>query len=230
MASESLTIGEVAAQAGVNVQTLRYYERRGLLKEPRRNYPSGHRQYPSDAVAFIRSIKQAQSLGFTLDEIDEFVRLAERRPAKAGEALAASATRKLAEIDDKVAALRTMRLGLETLIEQRCDSLTSCSCGKGCPVGPSVETRVALLAEAAASSGATSNKARGVGMMAAAATACLACFLPAIVGGGLAVGAVGSLSVVDAPFDLVLVAGGAAIGAAAVGGAFAFRRRGGAAC
>ena len=80
MAGETLTIGEVAAKAGVNVQTLRYYERRGLLKEPYR-HPSGRRQYPSGAVDFIRSIKRAQSLGFALDEIERLLVLAERRPS-----------------------------------------------------------------------------------------------------------------------------------------------------
>jgi DNA-binding transcriptional MerR regulator len=63
-------IGELAEQAGVNVETLRYYERRGLLPEPVRS-PGGHREYGEDAVRFVRAVKEAQTLGFTLAEIEE---------------------------------------------------------------------------------------------------------------------------------------------------------------
>jgi DNA-binding transcriptional MerR regulator len=59
---------EVAAQARVNTQTLRYYERRGLLPEPTRT-PSGYRNYGDDAVRVVRFVKRAQQLGFTLDEL-----------------------------------------------------------------------------------------------------------------------------------------------------------------
>jgi DNA-binding transcriptional MerR regulator len=63
-----LRTGEVAERAGVNVQTLRYYERRGLIAEPVRTV-GGHRAYPPDTVGLIGIIKAAQRLGFTLDEI-----------------------------------------------------------------------------------------------------------------------------------------------------------------
>jgi len=72
--SGAIRIGEVAARAGVNVQTLRYYERRGLLKPPARR-PSGYREYSPDAVRVVRFIKRAQQLGFTLDETGELLRL-----------------------------------------------------------------------------------------------------------------------------------------------------------
>jgi len=72
--SHTLRTGEVAAQAGVNVQTLRYYERRGLLKEPARR-ASGYREYPPDSIGLIRFIKRAQELGFTLTEIEDPLRL-----------------------------------------------------------------------------------------------------------------------------------------------------------
>src|SRR4029453_16136340 len=66
--------GAGAEQAGVNVQTLRYYERRGLLpRTPRRD--SGYREFPADAVRIVRFIKRAQDLGFTLDEVEELLRL-----------------------------------------------------------------------------------------------------------------------------------------------------------
>lgn len=79
MDRETLRTGEVAARAGVNVQTLRYYERRGLLKEPERR-TSGYREYPADAVQLIRFIKRAQELGFTLSEIDRGLAPPAQRP------------------------------------------------------------------------------------------------------------------------------------------------------
>lgn len=74
MDRETLRTGEVAAKAGVNVQALRYYERRGLLEEPERR-ASGYREYSPDAVRLIRFIKRAQELGFTLNEIEDLLRL-----------------------------------------------------------------------------------------------------------------------------------------------------------
>lgn len=60
--------GRVAAEAGVNLRTLRYHERRGLLDEPRRTL-GGHQLYPPETVTVLRMIKTAQRLGFTLDEV-----------------------------------------------------------------------------------------------------------------------------------------------------------------
>jgi len=59
-----MRVGEVAERAGVNIETLRYYERRGLLPEPDRS-PSGHRRYDEETVRFLRAIKEAQAVGFT---------------------------------------------------------------------------------------------------------------------------------------------------------------------
>ena len=70
MSETGLRSGAVAAAAGVNVETLRYYERRGLLREPSRSL-GGHRLYPAEAVTTLRVIKAAQQLGFTLDELRE---------------------------------------------------------------------------------------------------------------------------------------------------------------
>jgi MerR family transcriptional regulator, mercuric resistance operon regulatory protein len=67
-----LRTGEVAAAAGVNLQTLRYYERRGLLAEPERTL-GGHRVYPEQTVTVLRVIKAAQRLGFTLEEVAELL-------------------------------------------------------------------------------------------------------------------------------------------------------------
>ena len=224
MTENRLSIGEVATRAGVNVETLRYYERRGLLKEPPRHL-SGHRQYPPDAVDFIRSIKQAQTLGFTLDEIEELVAVAERRPARSGEALAAGAQRKLAEIDQKMAALRDMRSGLEAIVEQRCDSLVRCTCGKGCPVGPAPERRVATQAPVASLGPAPSRRRWWLTVVPVAVVACLACFLPAVLAGGLALGSVSLFSAVDAPADLSLPTLGVLAGVSGTVGFSAFQRR-----
>jgi len=60
-----MRIGEVARRAGVNVETLRYYERRGLLDEPPRGI-NGHREYDEETVRFVKAVKEAQRLGFTL--------------------------------------------------------------------------------------------------------------------------------------------------------------------
>src|SRR2546425_8349153 len=75
-----LTIGQVATAADVNIQTIRYYERRGLFPTPRRT-PAGYRQYAGDAVARLRFIKHAQELGFSLKEIQELLGLRVRHGA-----------------------------------------------------------------------------------------------------------------------------------------------------
>lgn len=69
-----LTIGEVARQAGVGVETVRFYERQGLLEEPERR-ASGYRQYDEEAVAILRFIRRAKELGFTLREIKALLAL-----------------------------------------------------------------------------------------------------------------------------------------------------------
>src|SRR5688572_27027868 len=74
IAMNVLTIGQLAKRAGVNLETIRYYERRGLLSEPPRR-ASGYRQYRPDVVARIRFIKRAQELGFSLNEIHELLSL-----------------------------------------------------------------------------------------------------------------------------------------------------------
>ncbi|MFI1920295.1 MerR family transcriptional regulator [Nocardia sp. NPDC020380] len=77
--------GELAARAGVNAQTLRYYERRGLPARPPRS-PAGYRSYPVEAVEVVRFVKRAQELGFTLEEIEELLELAAGGPEDCGKA------------------------------------------------------------------------------------------------------------------------------------------------
>ncbi len=78
MAEQRLRVGAAADAAGVNVQTLHYYERRGLLRPKARN-GAGYREYGEAEVRRVRGIKQAQSLGFTLREIRELIGMAESR-------------------------------------------------------------------------------------------------------------------------------------------------------
>jgi len=107
-------IGRTAKAAGVNAQTLRYYERRGLISRARRGR-SGYREYSDDAVDVVKFIKRAQDLGFSLDEIEELIRL---RGVRRGERhrVRAIAERKIDEIDRKIARLRSMRDALGTLV------------------------------------------------------------------------------------------------------------------
>lgn len=128
--SGGLRTGEVAGRAGVNIQTLRYYERRGLLAEPVRSL-GGHRLYPPDTVALIGVIKAAQRLGFTLDEVAELLDAGRRRHP--GPDLRQRALEKLAEIDARIADLTVIRGALERVVDARCDSLTNCTC-TDCPI------------------------------------------------------------------------------------------------
>ena len=108
-------ISQAAREAGVNVQTLRYYERCGLMPRPRRR-ASGYRDYESDAVRVVLFIKRAQELGFSLAEVEQLMRL---RGVAAGERhrVRAIADRKVAEIDRKIRQLRAMRRALASLID-----------------------------------------------------------------------------------------------------------------
>jgi DNA-binding transcriptional MerR regulator len=126
--------GELAAAAGVNVQTLRYYERRGLLPEPRRS-PGGYRDYDEDAVALLRVVKAAQRLGFTLEEVADLLDTGRRRHPTPD--LQARARTKLAEVNQRMDDLTRIREGLLQVIDARCDSLTNCTC-PDCPL-PFVE-------------------------------------------------------------------------------------------
>lgn len=125
-----MKIGQVAAQAGVRIDTLRYYERRGLLSEPERR-ESGYRDYPEEAVRIIRFIKRAQNLGFTLDEIEELLALRGAN-GKSRRRVRAVAEAKMKDIDERLARLQSMRSALYSLIE-------TCDCGQGTPACPILE-------------------------------------------------------------------------------------------
>jgi len=108
-----MTIGQVASAAAVNIQTIRYYERRGLLAAPRRS-ASGYRQYAADAIARLRFVKHAQELGFSLQEIQELLGLRVRNGATCG--LVAQKTRKkLAVVQRRIADLERLQRTLQRL-------------------------------------------------------------------------------------------------------------------
>jgi MerR family copper efflux transcriptional regulator len=121
-----LKIGEVAERGGVNLQTVRYYEREGLLPEPPR-LTSGYRMFPTDAVRRVRFIKRAQELGFSLAEIRELLSLRENAGAGAQQ-MRERAKAKIADIEEKIRALRAMKDALNRLAERcpGCGPLSDC--------------------------------------------------------------------------------------------------------
>ena len=127
----SLRVGEVAEAAGVNRETLRYYERRGLLTEPERS-PGGHRLYDEQAVVTLRVIKAAQRLGFTLDEVADLIEVGRQRGRSSG--LQARAAEKLAEVEARLADLRLIKANLEAAIDAGCDDLHQCAGNDCCPI------------------------------------------------------------------------------------------------
>ena len=126
--------GEVARAAGVNLQTLRYYERRGVLAEPDRSL-GGHRLYPAEAVTMLKIVKAAQRLGFTLDEIADLLEVGRHRhtPRK-NRNVAARAADKLADVEAKIADLELIRERLRAVSEAGCDDLLACVNLPCCPI------------------------------------------------------------------------------------------------
>ena len=111
----ALTIGRVAQSAGVAIDTIRFYEREGLLPEPRRR-PSGYREYDQGAVSRLRFIRRAKDLGFTLEEIRELLALSADRHGGV-EGVRERAAARLRAIDARIAELQRVRDGLSELVE-----------------------------------------------------------------------------------------------------------------
>ena len=109
----ALTIGKLASRGGVNVQTIRYYERSGLLPKPLRG-ASGYRLYADDAVRRLSFIKQAQQLGFTLTEIHELLSL-RMRPGTTCADIRQRARNKIVAVEQKIENLRTIKRALTKL-------------------------------------------------------------------------------------------------------------------
>ena len=128
-----LTIGKLANAAGVGVETIRFYEREGLLPKPPRKR-SGYRQYPPDAVARVMFIRSAKDLGFTLKEITALLEL-RVDPDKSCADVRALAKAKIVDVEEKMADLARIRGALEKLAK-------ACR-GKGptseCPILDAIE-------------------------------------------------------------------------------------------
>lgn len=114
-----MKVGQLAEATGVSVQTIRFYERRGLLPTPRR-LQSGYRDYPAETVRTVRLIKQMQEVGFTLREMGHFLQLLETQPHNPAERRA-YAEAKLCNMDAQIERLHTMR-------EELSRRLLTCEC------------------------------------------------------------------------------------------------------
>ena len=110
-----MTISKAAARAGVGIETVRFYERRGLIGRPRRPATGGFRIYPRETVERIRFIRQAQTLGFSLEEIGDLLSLRADPRAECG-AVQRRAEDKLQEVNRKLDQLRQIRRALEAVI------------------------------------------------------------------------------------------------------------------
>ncbi len=112
----NMTIGRLAKEAGVNIETIRYYERRGLIQRPPRR-ESGYRQYTRETLARLRFIKRAKLLGFSLREIQEILSL-RLAPETTCSDVRIRVERKIADIDERIQALQEMKKALTTLARQ----------------------------------------------------------------------------------------------------------------
>jgi Hg(II)-responsive transcriptional regulator len=112
----ALNRSQLAEAAQVNIETLRYYERRGLIPAPPRS-AANYRRYPHRTVERVRFVKHAQDLGFSLDEIKELLSLRATNGARSGE-VKRRAEQKIAEVTERIRALERIRAALQHLVSQ----------------------------------------------------------------------------------------------------------------
>ena len=112
----TLTIGQVAKQSGIGIETIRFYERKGLIDEPPRK-ESGYRQYTDDVIRQLTFIQHAKTLGFSLREINELLSL-RSRPGVTSREIKLMAQTKLGDIEQKIKMLRRMQKTLKNLVNQ----------------------------------------------------------------------------------------------------------------
>lgn len=112
---EALTIGKIAHLADVGVETVRFYERKGLIEQPLKSRNGGYRIYAKEIVQRIFFIRQAQELGFSLREIDELLNL-RADPGSNCEDVRARACEKLKEVEKKIARLKKIKVALGNVI------------------------------------------------------------------------------------------------------------------
>ena len=181
--TDPLRSGQVAAAAGVNQQTLRYYERRGLISEPDRTL-GGHRLYPPETVTVLRVIKTAQRLGFTLEEVADLLAAGTHRHGRRADAgLLSLAESKLTEVEQKIADLGIIRDTLRAAVRPAATTsspaprATAVRCpSPSSPAGPTVPNLIR------ADSADRTDRAGGV-----ACAAC--CAVPLLVAAGVLGGA-----------------------------------------
>lgn len=136
-----MTIGQLARAAGTHVETIRYYQRCGLMQVPLR--PAGRvRRYPDEAIDRLRFVRRAQEVGFSLAEVGELLRL-ERNPGCHG--ARSLAAEKLRSIEGRIVDLRRMRSALRELIAQ-CDA----GAGRSCPIIEDLRTHSRMPKRASA--------------------------------------------------------------------------------
>jgi Hg(II)-responsive transcriptional regulator len=130
---DCMRTSELAGQAGVNTETLRYYERRGLLTQPPRT-SGGYRDYPTTAVDLLRFIKRAQELGFTLDEVEELLHLNHGGPDSCDAARELAESRRT-DLEARIEDLQRMRDSLTELVDT-CDLPRA---DRSCPLLEAIE-------------------------------------------------------------------------------------------
>ena len=127
-----MTVGKLAKAAGVGIETIRFYERKGVLKRPKRR-SSGYREYGQDDAIRVRFIKRAQDLGFTLKEIAELLAMNVGKGATCGQ-MGVKARLKLQEIESKITHLQMMKASLSELLavcgsaDESPDGRAACDC------------------------------------------------------------------------------------------------------
>lgn len=122
--SEQMTIGQLAAAAGVNVETVRYYQRRELLAAPERP-AGGIGRYPPDALTRLRFIKRSQSLGFSLDDVQALLSLDDGQACTSARRLGED---KLADVRQRIQTLRALEAALQKLVAECSTAQRKVSC------------------------------------------------------------------------------------------------------
>lgn len=121
-----LTIGKLASASNVNIETVRFYERKGILKQPKKQ--GAFRYYPEEYISRIRFVKRSQELGFTLKETQELLDLKIKEQSKCSDVLSKT-EEKIQEINQKISDLKKMKKSLKSLAnccEDRNQPLSDC--------------------------------------------------------------------------------------------------------
>lgn len=122
-----LSISEVAKECGVNIETIRYYEKRGLIQDPPRT-ATGYRAFPTEVIERIKFIKRAQELDFTLSEIQKLISISDNDGNFTATDAKQFAMEKLREVEDKIRGLGSVKSLLEDLLERCSGSGPICEC------------------------------------------------------------------------------------------------------